>query len=391
MNLLVCQNLDLPVPDRLPPTVRGRSVRVLFLTEQTLGLTTYGRRLEEIGATRDDMACVHLRITSRWPAKLLWARVPGVSPAWSFAPLRYRAAWRWIVRRWLLGPLADRFDVVHAMGPGLGLGVLDLPAPTRPKLVVCGDGTSFCTARDFYPGRPAWQNRPFFEEDRRLYTRADLVAKWSRWAADSAIRDAGASPDRVTVVPPSVYVRPANPRRARPARAGLPRIVFVGGDWTRKGGPLLLRWHQERWKDKAELHMISGGATPDGSCTNVTWHGGVPNDRLVNDVLPTMDLAVLPTRSDHSGVGIVECLACGVPAISSSVGGVAELIVDGQTGFVRRRDDHQGFIEAVERLLDDAPLRERFSDAAHAYALEHFHAPTILGRHFDRVVSLIRR
>lgn len=391
MNLAVSTNLDSISPGVLPPERGETRARVLFLSEQTLGLTTYGRRLEEIAAIRDDLACVHVRVTSRWPARALWARVPGLSPGASLAPLRYRLAWRRIVRRWLTGPLRDRFDVVHAMGPGLGLGVLDLPAPPRPKLVVCGDGTSFCTARDFYPDRPAWRNRPFFEQDRRLYSRADLVAKWSRWAADSAIRDGGASPERVTVVPPCVYVKDRNPRRERARPGGPVRIVFVGGDWVRKGGPLLLDWHQRLWKDRVELHVVSAGATPDRSLPGVVWHGRVDNKTLVDDLLPSMDLAVLPTQSDHSGVGIVEALSCGVPAISSAVGGVGELIDEDRTGHVLRPDDHSGFIAAVERLLALPELREAMSDAAHATALRRFHAPAVLGAHLARVAALAGR
>lgn len=64
------------------------------------------------------------------------------------------------------------------------------------------------------------------------------VLPWSRWTRDSLIHDYGVTPERITVVPPGVDIG-----RWRPAPYNddhVPRILFVGGDFHRKGGNTLL-------------------------------------------------------------------------------------------------------------------------------------------------------
>jgi len=68
----------------------------------------------------------------------------------------------------------------------------------------------------------------------------------------------------------------------------------------------------------------------------------------------------------------MEAAACGVPAVAPAVGGVAELIEHGSTGFVTRPGDPEGLAEALERLLTDAVLRERLGVAARRRAEERF-------------------
>jgi len=83
-------------------------------------------------------------------------------------------------------------------------------------------------------------------------------------------------------------------------------------------------------------------------------------------------IAALSSAREGAPVCLMEAAACGVPAVAPAVGGVAELIEHGSTGFVTRPGDPEGLAEALERLLTDAVLRERLGVAARRRAEERF-------------------
>jgi glycosyltransferase involved in cell wall biosynthesis len=61
---------------------------------------------------------------------------------------------------------------------------------------------------------------------------------------------------------------------------------------------------------------------------------------------------------------ILEAMACGKPAVATDVGGCAELVLEGQTGFLVPPRDEAALAERILRILRDAGLRRRFGAAA---------------------------
>jgi glycosyltransferase involved in cell wall biosynthesis len=104
-----------------------------------------------------------------------------------------------------------------------------------------------------------------------------------------------------------------------------------------------------------------------GSPLAVSWRGEVPHEQ-VRLVLAKHDLFFLPTLGENFGHGIFEALAAGVPVLVSDRTPWRDLDKAG-VGWVRPLDDHQPFVEAIERLAamsTDARLAMRLR--AHAYA-----------------------
>jgi len=79
------------------------------------------------------------------------------------------------------------------------------------------------------------------------------------------------------------------------------------------------------------------------------------------------DVFVFPSATDTFGNVVLEANAAGLPAIVSGQGGPAELVRDGQTGFVVRAHDAEAFRKAMGRFLDDPGLRERMGREARAF------------------------
>jgi glycosyltransferase involved in cell wall biosynthesis len=87
-----------------------------------------------------------------------------------------------------------------------------------------------------------------------------------------------------------------------------------------------------------------------------------------------------PSHREGFGVACLEAMAHGRPVVATPVGGLRDLVVDGETGLVVPRRDPQALREALERLLADGDLRRRLGAAGRERAREHFS--------WDRVTDL---
>lgn len=111
------------------------------------------------------------------------------------------------------------------------------------------------------------------------------------------------------------------------------------------------------------------------------FHGDVPDvRRRLHDV----DLFVLPTRGDNLPVAILEAMAAAVPVVATRVGGVPELVVDGETGLLVDADDADGMAAAIEQIAADPERRAAYARAGARRAAEVFEA----GRVGQRMLRL---
>jgi len=81
---------------------------------------------------------------------------------------------------------------------------------------------------------------------------------------------------------------------------------------------------------------------------------------------------LMPSEMESFGLAALEAMACGVPSVGTRVGGVPELITDGEDGFLEAVGDIPGQSARVVQLLTDAPLHERMAIAARRTATTRF-------------------
>jgi glycosyltransferase involved in cell wall biosynthesis len=103
----------------------------------------------------------------------------------------------------------------------------------------------------------------------------------------------------------------------------------------------------------------------------------------VPELLPGFDLLALSSapRSEGMPTVILEAMACGLPVVATDVGAVAELVVDGETGFVVPPLDDERFAQALSRLAADAELRERLGAAGRERFEKHFRLEVLADIH----------
>lgn len=127
---------------------------------------------------------------------------------------------------------------------------------------------------------------------------------------------------------------------------------------------------------KAKLLMVGDG--PDrsetekmarklGICQHVRFLG---KQEKIEEVLSVSDLFVMPSGSETFGLAALEAMSCGVPVISSNIGGLPELNIHGKTGFLCEVDDVDAMSEYAIQLLSNDEMREEFSRNARARAEE---------------------
>jgi glycosyltransferase involved in cell wall biosynthesis len=154
--------------------------------------------------------------------------------------------------------------------------------------------------------------------------------------AEALERDYGVKPGRcfITLTPQDLELwKPA----ARDYRAPL-RLLFVGNDFVRKGGDFLLQLYSNHLAGAWTLTIASNDPAiatrhlPQG----VEWLRGRNHDQML-DVYRAHDVFLLPTQQDYLPQVLGEALATGLPCIAADVGGIRDLVRDGETGFLMPR------------------------------------------------------
>ena len=105
------------------------------------------------------------------------------------------------------------------------------------------------------------------------------------------------------------------------------------------------------------------------------------NVASIETILPVGKIFLLPSDAESFGLAALEAMACGVPVIGTNVGGLTEVVQDGENGHLRPVGDAAGMADAALSLLRDPAKWEAFSKSARRRALEVFPAAAIVARY----------
>jgi N-acetyl-alpha-D-glucosaminyl L-malate synthase BshA len=109
------------------------------------------------------------------------------------------------------------------------------------------------------------------------------------------------------------------------------------------------------------------------------------------DYLSAADVLLLPSEQESFGLAALEAMACEVPVIASRVGGVPEVVTDGETGFLSDVGDVDKMAEDAARLLTDAELRREMGKRARESALSRYRTDIVIPRYIDFYERVIRK
>ena len=115
--------------------------------------------------------------------------------------------------------------------------------------------------------------------------------------------------------------------------------------------------------------------------------GKQPN---IVDYLSAADVLLLPSEQESFGLAALEAMACEVPVIASRVGGVPEVVTDGETGFLSEVGDLEKMAEDAARLLADGELRRKMGRRARESAVERYRTDIVIPQYihfYERVLG----
>lgn len=126
------------------------------------------------------------------------------------------------------------------------------------------------------------------------------------------------------------------------------------------------------------------------TCDHVRFLGKQEN---VEDILSLADLFLMPSASETFGLAALEAMSCGVPVITSDVGGLPELNLDGKTGYVCKLEDVDGMADRAVAILSNEELLSSMRLEARKQA-ERFELDAIVSQYesyYIEVVETLRR
>jgi hypothetical protein len=124
--------------------------------------------------------------------------------------------------------------------------------------------------------------------------------------------------------------------------------------------------------DGPALGAVTAAITENGLSDRVELLGARAD---IPELLARADVFVLSSRSEGFPVSVLEAMAAGLPVVATNVGGVAEAVDHGKTGFLVPAGDSQALARAVERLVADPRLRRRLGAAGRSMARALFDVP----------------
>ena len=147
---------------------------------------------------------------------------------------------------------------------------------------------------------------------------------------------------------------------------------------------------------KTRLVMVGDGserslAEHRARCLGIHEHCSfVGKQARIVDYLSAADVLLLPSEQESFGLAALEALACEVPVIASRVGGVPEVVSDGETGFLSAVGDVEKMSEDAARLLSDKDLRREMGTRARQQALARYNTDLVIPKYiefYERVIS----
>lgn len=142
--------------------------------------------------------------------------------------------------------------------------------------------------------------------------------------------------------------------------------------------------HQLKQRNAELMCVLAGDGMTKGALKEQAKQLGHPVDFVgvcedPAEFLSQLDVFVLCSDFESSGMSVMEAMRLGLPVVATAVGGIPEIVHHEQTGLLVRAGDAQALTDAVWRLLQDEALRLEMSARAKLYAQEHFSVDRMIG------------
>ncbi|MGH2554013.1 MAG: glycosyltransferase family 4 protein [Chitinophagaceae bacterium] len=212
------------------------------------------------------------------------------------------------------------------------------------------------------------------ELDKKAYEKSAHCMLASEWNKASAMDDYGIHADKISVIPCGANMdRIPSLEDLNLNASGQCRLLFLGVEWERKGGDIVLETFQ-LLKQKGldpRLHII--GCIPPHDISgekNIIIIPFLDKNKpeelqQLQEILLQTDLLFLPTRAECAGVVFSESSAYGIPSVTTNTGGVSTYVRDGINGFALPPDTTaDGYAQKIQQLVSDQSAMQHMKQSS---------------------------
>lgn len=200
--------------------------------------------------------------------------------------------------------------------------------------------------------------------ERSIYENATKVFAMSNNIADSLISDYSCPDDKVALVYCGANVKASKDEILGTSRYAEKRILFVGIDWRRKGGPALAEAFKQVLKTHPDASLTVVGCSPRVNLPNCNIVGMVPLPE-VKKYFEQATLFCLPTLIEPFGVVFLEAMAHRLPIVATRIGAIPDFVIEGCSGRLVEPNDSEQIAEQISALLAEPKTCERYGDFGH--------------------------
>ncbi|WP_414620703.1 glycosyltransferase family 4 protein [Calothrix sp. CCY 0018] len=339
-----------------------------FIVEQALGHITHYQNLKywvdkdtnikpnwmPVGASTND----------------IWEKLPVIRNNWSLqVSLRTRKAIKTAIK-------LQKPDALFLHTQTLAL--FSIPFMHRIPTIISTDATPFnldsiATGYNHKVGGNYLAERGKYEWNRSTYNAAAAIITWCEWAKDSLVHDYGIPAEKVLVIPPGVDLEQWNFKH-NPSLESIEstpenplRLLFVGGDFARKGGYTLLEAFLNGLDRDFRLDIVTKDTNLKRELTGIenirVYCDLTPNSQRLKQLYAQADIFVFPTQADCLPSAISEAMAAGLPVITTDIGALCEQVEHGVNGLIVPPSDATALAIAL-RMLKNNPEKIRCMAAA---------------------------
>lgn len=231
---------------------------------------------------------------------------------------------------------------------------------------------------------------------KKILVNADAIIAVSNFMAEMA-KIIGVKPEKIAVIYNAVDFFPAPPKYKPPLR---PTLVYAGRLVNWKGVGMLIRAVKELKKHMPEILFKILGDGPEevrlkalardlGVSENVKFHGRV-SEVVSHEIFSQATVFLLNTNYEGLPHSVLNAMRAGLPVITTPVGGNIEVVQDGVNGLLKPHDDLDGWVKAINNLINDEGLRQKFSENGLMTAAEFKWSQTI-GETSALISGLVKR
>ncbi|HHV64158.1 MAG TPA: glycosyltransferase family 4 protein [Peptococcaceae bacterium] len=200
-----------------------------------------------------------------------------------------------------------------------------------------------------------WQDvfqKKAYENCRGLFT-------MSQWVKDIVVNNTGISADKVHVVGGGINLDVSQITKEKKENN---KILFVGKDFYRKGGDLVVKAFQRLKKEMPEAELYIAGPTEkpreiDTAPEGIYFLGLLSYDEVAK-YFNMCDIFCMPSRFEAFGLVVIEALVYGLPCIVNNDFAMREIICDGENGYVLYDDDLDSLKDKMKMLLHNDKIKE---------------------------------